>query len=75
MGTFFFPLSIHSKLYLMNIYSLLMFRCSLIFPEVHMTSGLQGNDATVSRVFCVFYAAHSGWHSLPFPQKSMVPIK
>lgn len=46
-----------------------MFCCSLIFPEVHVTSGLQGDGATVTREFCMFYTAHSRWHSLPFPQK------
>lgn len=34
-----------------------------------MTSGLQGDGATVTREFCMFYTAHSRWHSLPFPQK------
>lgn len=75
MGTFFVLLSIPSKLYLMNIYSLIMFCCSLIFLEVRTTLGLRGNDARASRQFCVFYTAHGVCHSLPFPQKSMVPIK
>lgn len=62
----FIPLSIYSKLYLMNIHSLLMFCSSLIFLEAHMTSRplvmmrlLLGNFAcfiwlVVDGILCLF---------------------
>lgn len=35
-----------------------------------MTSGLQGNGATATTEFCVFYIVNSGWHSLLFLRRA-----